>query len=328
MQQDLFDRASGRARRTTTIALVLVIVGVLGIIFTIMQHRKAADDVHPFVSLEDSQGKVVTLNLHWVDTNLAEDTKNNRWYHFAQTTDGQDLVLDTGRETHDEINNMMSADPRQEKLKTEPFTYTGYVQSTDSELRPYISERWLAYEDSKDPTLSNTDPRMRYMVTEGKTAPTPWWPYLLIAAGAIGLFMLFAALVTQRSVKRGREEVAAVFPEMTDFTQLETGAQLHIPELNLRIYEPLLISEQGVVVTADLRNAGWMFVQHVRQRYTTGHYLQTHMLDKKVKTMTLPGKKKSIEQQIEPLWDYLAQHHPDIQLGYAKEQRVAYKQRL
>lgn len=36
MQQDLFDRASGRARRTTTIALVLVIVGVLGIIFTIM----------------------------------------------------------------------------------------------------------------------------------------------------------------------------------------------------------------------------------------------------------------------------------------------------
>ena len=147
MQQDLFDRASGRARRTTTIALVLVIVGVLGIIFTIMQHRKAADDVHPFVSLEDSQGKVVTLNLHWVDTNLAEDTKNNRWYHFAQTTDGQDLVLDTGRETHDEINNMMSADPRQEKLKTEPFTYTGYVQSTDSELRPYISERWLGYED-------------------------------------------------------------------------------------------------------------------------------------------------------------------------------------
>lgn len=268
------------------------------------------------------------MNLHWVDTSLAEDTKNNRWYHFAQPPDGQDLVLDNGRGTHDKINEIMTADPQQEKLRQEPMQYTGYVHAMDSELRPYISDRWLAYEDSKNPMLSSTDPRIRFMVSEGKTAPTPWWPYILVFVGAAGLLMLLAAQVAKRSVKRSREAIAAVFPEMQDYTVLDAGAQLSISELNLRIYEPLLISEQGNLVTADLRNAGWMFVQHVHQRYTTVHYLQAHLLDKKVRSMTLPGKKKDIEQQIEPLWAYLAQHHPDIQLGYAKEKRTAYKQRL
>lgn len=169
------------------------------------------------------------MNLHWVDTSLAEDTKNNRWYHFAQTPDGQDLVLDNGRGTHDKINEIMTADPQQEKLRQEPMQYTGYVHAMDSELRPYISDRWLAYEDSKNPMLSSTDPRIRFMVSEGKTAPTPWWPYILVAVGAAGLLMLLAAQLAKRSVKRSREAIAAVFPEMQDYSVLDAGAQLSIP---------------------------------------------------------------------------------------------------
>ncbi|NLD33365.1 MAG: hypothetical protein GX653_00480 [Clostridiales bacterium] len=57
MQQDLFERMGGKARRNTTIALVLIIIGLVGVILAIMQHRQAAGDVHPFVSLEESQAR-------------------------------------------------------------------------------------------------------------------------------------------------------------------------------------------------------------------------------------------------------------------------------
>ena len=79
---------------------------------------------------------------------------------------------------------------------------------------------------------------------------------------------------------------------------------------------------------ADLRQAGWIYAQHTRQRYNTVHQLMVHLLNKKVRLMGLKGKTQAVNDSLLPLWAYLSEHHPDIQQGYAKEQRQQFKERI
>lgn len=63
--------------------------------------------------------------------------------------------------------------------------------------------------------------------------------------------------VTRRPVEKSRQEVNAVLPDLQDYTALDNDLQLDIPQLRIRIHEPLLLAEGGGhLLAADLRNVG------------------------------------------------------------------------
>lgn len=310
-------------------ALILVLLGIIGLGVGVYLGSKARGDAVPFTGLAQDKGKMVKLELTWLDTYLAEGGDPQRWYHFGQTAEGDQVVLALNEARHKEVNDLITADPTRESLKTTLFEVTGLVESTFSSLRPFITEQYNAYGMQQEPTLPLGDERVNYMVSDGKVPGGATWPYLFIVPGILGIVLMFTNAANKRKLKRSEEEIKEYFPAMDDYTALERDAQLSIPSLQLLVHEPLLISYKDTVQLADLRQVGWLYVQHVRQRYTTTHNLQAHMLDKKVKIMQLGGKKqKQVEADLEPIWAYVAQHHPDIQLGFAKEQRQAYKSRL
>lgn len=327
-EQDIFEKTQNNLNKALTRGLVLLLAGLLGLGYYLIGSSRLRSQAQPFTKLEDQVGKLVNLELIWLDTAFAQRSDPDSWYHFAQSKDYSLLVLELNQDEHERMTNYIAADSKQSGLEAHPYALQGLVKPSYTELKPYITDTFNSYQLEDEGRLSPSDPRASYMVSVGALPSGAFWPLLLLIPGLLGLVQLLTALAGKRGLKRGREELQQALPDLYDLSQLESGSQLHIPEQNLLVYEPMLISYGQALQVADLRQAGWIYAQHTRQRYNTVHQLMVHLLNKKVRLMGLKGKTQAVNDSLLPLWAYLSEHHPDIQQGYAKEQRQQFKKRI
>lgn len=328
-ENNLFDRAEERARKTTTKALVLLIIGLIGL-FLIFYLPGRADSNRPdLTNLAQDKGKLVKARLIWLDYAFAEGGKDKRYYHFAQLPDYSLVVLSLDQLQHERVNAMIKADPELSNLVSKPYEIGGLVEKTTTKLQTFLKERFSEFQIEGDSRLDANDPRLLYMVTEGKRPASSYWPFLLLLPGILGLFLLYESSTNRRAVRKARDQVAIALPDLSDTRQMDQEAQLELPELNLKIYEPFLVSEGPRFFMVDLTQAGWAYRRTVRYNFVpVNSFLQIHLLDKKVVALPIKGSQRKLDAQLEPLFSYLQEHHPDILLGFGREQQKAFKERI
>lgn len=327
-EPNLFERAEAGIRRNTNRALLLMFIGLVGIFLIFYMGGRSEAERQKLQSLSGSKGKLVHADLIWADLAFAESKSPRRYYHFGQLEDYSLVVVSLQQQTHDRLTGMILADPKLLNLMAEPFIVNGMVDATSLNLRGYISEAFASYKLEGDLSLGLTDTRLLYMVAEGSKPFSFQWPTLLLLPGVVGLIMLLVGIGNKRALRRSRERIQELQPPLEDLSAIDRDAQLSIPTLKLKLYEPLLIGEGGKLSVSDLRQTGWIYRHTVRSRYGVQSYLRVHGLDKRVAMIPLVAKPKQVEAELDALWRYLAEHHPDIQLGFGKEQEAQFKNRL
>lgn len=326
-ENNLFDRAQERARKRTTRGLVLLLIGLIGLFLAFYLPRKA-DSARPRLeSLAASQGKLVQADVIWLDNAFAEGGENKRFYHFAQLPDYRLVVLSLNRDMHNRVNDMIRADPNLDSLQAAPLVVNGLVENTPTQLRPFLKQRFQEYAIKGDERLPEDDPRLLYMLTEGKRPIASYWPFLLLLPGILGLVFLYEAAANRRAVQKARDEAAVALPHLDSFLPLDQQAQLALPGQNLTIYEPFLISQGARFVMLDLNQVAWAYRRTIRYNFVAvNSFLQIHKKDKKTATVPLKGSPRKLDSQLAQLWEYLQEHHPEILLGFGKEQRQRFKE--
>lgn len=148
----------------------------------------------------------------------------------------------------------------------------------------------------------------------------------LLVGGGFGLLFLYSAVGRFRANGRAYQELYAVYPELLGrLEQAVSEANWANPELKIAVYKNHLFTYQGGFHLVDLAEVERIYHYEVRSKayglITTSRssFLSIAKRDsKKIHQLQFKNKGKHTDEMLHPLFEYLLEHFPAIQVGYAK----------
>lgn len=142
---------------------------------------------------------------------------------------------------------------------------------------------------------------------------------LLLSAAAF--LFLAAALLLLPAALAERHGVREAGGRLADALQ-EKGADddiiLTLPSLKLFVWRGLLIGEHMGLHVCDLGQLNRVYLEFVDRRFGQLAWLRCEYRGGRVDSMPLvsKGRKRHINESLQPLWAHLADHYPDCMLGF------------
>lgn len=214
-----------------------------------------------------------------------------------------------------------------EKLSQTPKPLAVYAYQlgidTDSEIqdyRSYIVNFFAGSEVAQD-VVSNS-----YVSLAEYQTGRLYAILTTLIIGGFGLFLLYSAVRRFRANTRAYQELYAIYPELTgSIEQALYGADWSNQELKIAIYRNHLFTYQGGFHLVDLAEVERLYHYELRSKayglITTSRSSFLSVIKKgsrKLHQLQFKNRGKQTDEMLSPLFEYLIEHFPTIQVGYDK----------
>lgn len=325
---DIFQRNSQKGKTMQIIGMIILAASLIagGILFILQQ--KSKNTPKEFTDLASNKNQYVNVKCIWFDSLFASVNENSsdkaskRYYIFAQTEKMDFVILELTKDKYDELEAIYQKDPDFKTLDQKPYEFLGTVMEARTGLAVLAQERYAQYEVAERRVLQTNDPEIMYMVREGYFSESSNMIYLLLAIlAAAGLITFLTGRKSAQRAKIAKENFTQANGEMPDYQVIDQQAALTIPAEKMTVYGDFLFSEISPFVMVDLRQVSWVYVF----RSKGGTSLMVHLLSSKIEDVHLSGSLKKIQEQLTPLYQYMAYYYPNIKIGYNNENSNAHQ---
>lgn len=319
----IFDRASKRAKTFRNTTIVMAILGIVLILANLFLFPPKAEEAVAFTSLEENKGKFVQAELVWFGNPFGirngddASAANDVYYLFGQRDDFSLFLVEIGNTTYQKLETIVSSDPELTKLDANPLVIDGHVAKVDSDIVSMAKEEYAKYQMPDRPTLEDGDIELAWMLKEGKAQKPTAWGILF------GGILLFASLVTglvaiisSTTSKKLKKKFLAIHPSEEAIGLVDQNPQVHIPSQKITVYEPFIFGESNTLVMNDLRNVqrAYIYSQYVNNVLQVSLRFDAQTAEDST-MIILKGTVANANQDLMPLWNYLSNNYPGIQLG-------------
>ncbi|MCY7150630.1 hypothetical protein MK541_00405 [Streptococcus gallolyticus subsp. gallolyticus] len=185
---------------------------------------------------------------------------------------------------------------------------TSYSSAMETIVEPTtdLGERF-SYSSYLSLSAANSDKQVNYIVA--------------VIIGGIGVFLIVLSFVTKAKTTKAFSEFYAEYPELNgSIEHLQDIAGYSNDKLKLTIYRHHLVSYYGAFAIMDLNDIQQLYHYVIKIKRTFITIGRNSMLigiteNKKQKSISIKNIGKTTDSELQPMFEYVAQHFPEIKLG-------------
>lgn len=264
-----------------------------------------------------------TINVSWIFPETIGELENGNQLYLIGDDSGNLLGLEA-KKGDSSIKEMIA---QGESLSQAPKSLAVYAyqlgRDTESEIQDYRSYivNFFAGSEIEQDVLSHS------YVSLAELQGDRFHAILIsLLIGGFGLFLLYSAVGRFRENTRAYQELYAVYPELVGAVERAVyEANWSNPELKIAIYKNHLFTYQGGFYLVDLAEVERIYHYELQNKLygliTTSRASSLAVVKKdsqKIRHLHFKNKGKQTDEMLYPLFEYLLEHFPTVQLGYKK----------
>ena len=302
--------------------ILLAVGGLMGFLWNLHQNPTTA-----FASNSES-GKQVKMTVYDIYPEIIGDVDGGSVVYlvqYSQEGDGKYAVIEA-KENDAEVKKLIEQ-ATAETLADNPGTLLGtQLQPLSTNVNTSRNNRIVDLSGFLKSVLEPTSTVYQNMNTNVYLSLTEHsrdgWYYIIGAAifGGIGLVTLVSAFLLRKKSIAAFEELYQAYPELQGNVENLTGlAEFYDESLKVILYKNHLITYFKGTQALDLRDVEQLYLVETRinRSLITNKVYQFCYVRKNAKKkqdMTLKTT-KTVQEQLEELWDLISDKFPDIHIG-------------
>lgn len=315
---DIFKRNQKKASTHQMIALILLFITILIGGYRYYDQKQLHSQPIEYTENKVDENNYFKVNLDWLSPAVAYYGDNEEHADsklFYGLTDQEEIVLiqAPNKETYQQYEKLVDEDG----FVTKPISMVGSFSSIDSDMKQIVKEAWATLYDVPIEQIDESLTFFNYQFTEnGETTLGIIQLIGMLLAGMFGLIFGFLAWRGKQKIKRYLKVFSEANPEMTDFNEIDQAAQLKIERQGIIFYEPFLFSDKSPLGMVNLKEVKQVYLYETRVNHVKQTNLVFQLLNRKQETFVLKNNKNQVEEDLIPLFEYIATHYPEIIIGY------------
>ena len=299
-----------------------IVAGVMGFMWHLHQHP-----VYSF-GVDTSSGKEATMTIYDMYPEVVADVDGGSVIYLVQYSkegDGQFAVVEA-KETDESIKKLIEQ-AKAGTLEENPGTLIGtQLQPLSTNVNKSRNNRIVDLSGFINSTLDHNSTVYHNMNTNVYLSLTEhsrdglYYIIAIVIFGGMGLFTLVTAFILRKKSIAAFEELYQAYPELQGNVENLTGlAEFYDESLKVILYKNHLITYFKGTQALDLRDVEQLYLVETRinRSLITNKVYQFCYIRKNAKKkqdMTLKTT-KTVQEQLEELWDLISNKFPEIHLG-------------
>lgn len=299
-----------------------IVAGVMGFMWHLHQHP-----VYSF-GVDTSSGKEATMTIYDMYPEVVADVDGGSVIYLVQYSkegDGQFAVVEA-KETDESIKRLIEQ-AKAGTLEEKPGTLIGtQLQPLSTNVNKSRNNRIVDLSGFINSTLDHNSTVYHNMNTNVYLSLTEhsrdglYYIIAIVIFGGMGLFTLVTAFILRRNSIASFVELYETYPELQgNLEGLTEEAEFYDQDLKVILYKNHLITYFKGTQAVDLREVEQIYLienSYHRYGFTNKVYQLCYIRkDSPKKHKMVIRTTKTVQEQLEELWELLMEKFPDIHLG-------------
>lgn len=213
------------------------------------------------------------------------------------------------------VIELWEKDPEMLSLDEKPLHWEGTISNAPEGLPELAKEEYALFESDSTFGLKDDDPVFHWVFLEGFKPESSFWLILGILFFVFGPIVLIIGLISVIRIAKARKEFRLVFQDSRVDDVVEQRAQLSFERQDILVFEPFIFDQKTPFGMVDLRKVKQVYFHETVSQSVRKVVLHFLLENNSGAVFTLRGQLPELQNEFSPLFQYLEQRFPHIQLG-------------